>query len=125
MSLDTKYNTANQKSQDTTTKDTDYTEPDHYQQKNLIKAISLIFTEIIKENKEILAKSKNKSQELKHIAYFNSSTGSRPYITIESYLHRIVKHTRIEESTLIISLILLDRICEVNKIYLTDLNIHR
>ena len=49
---------------------------------------------------------------------------NEPSVTIQRYLHRIFKYTFIEKSTLIISLIYLDRICK-QKIFLTNYNIHK
>jgi len=47
-----------------------------------------------------------------------------PSIEIGSYLKRIVKYSYLEESTLIISLIYLDRYCEVTKLILSNENIY-
>ena len=49
---------------------------------------------------------------------------NEPSVTIQRYLHRIFKYTFIEKSSLIISLIYLDRICK-QKIFLTNYNIHK
>ncbi len=48
-----------------------------------------------------------------------------PTITLQAYLERIMKYTNIEDSTLIISLIYLDRMCELNIIQMNNYNIHR
>jgi hypothetical protein len=48
-----------------------------------------------------------------------------PAITIEAYLERILKYSHIEESTLILSLIYIDRVCDINNIQMTNFNIHR
>ena len=52
---------------------------------------------------------------------FSSST--IPKISILEYLNRIVNYTKIEDSTLITSIIYLDSVTQ-NGIYLTDYNIH-
>lgn len=46
-------------------------------------------------------------------------------ISIESYLTRIVKYSQMEISTLVISLIYIDRLCSLGNIYLTIQNIHK
>jgi hypothetical protein len=48
-----------------------------------------------------------------------------PAISIINYLNRIVKYTSIENSTLEIMLILIDRFCEQTKIILNYFNIHK
>ncbi len=59
----------------------------------------------------------------KNLSVFSSK--KPPSITIIAYLERIVKYMQIEESTLILCLIYIDRVCDVNKIQLNDNNIHR
>ncbi len=48
-----------------------------------------------------------------------------PTITKFNYIERILKYSRMEESTLILSLIYIDKVCEVNNLLLTEYNIHR
>lgn len=48
-----------------------------------------------------------------------------PAISIINYLNRIVKYTSIENSTLEMMLILIDRFCEQTKIILNYFNIHK
>lgn len=48
-----------------------------------------------------------------------------PAISIEDYLERILYYARPEPSTLISSLIYIDRLCSIGKITLTNLNVHR
>ena len=48
-----------------------------------------------------------------------------PNISIQDYLIRIQTYSKIEKSTLIISLILIDRICQRANLTLTYYNIHR
>ena len=48
-----------------------------------------------------------------------------PSISIKDYLIRIQTYSNIERSTLIISLIYIDRLCNKTKIMLTHYNIHR
>ena len=49
---------------------------------------------------------------------------NKPNISLLDYLRRIIKYTKIEFSTLILSMIYLDRICK-DKIFLNEFNIHR
>lgn len=89
--------------------------------KKIIKTISNIITEIVEENKFL-----NFSQETldlqKKLSFFSKIPAS---VTISKYIERLIKYTHIEESTFILSLIFIDRICEYNDIILTDGNIHR
>ena len=48
-----------------------------------------------------------------------------PTISIQSYLDRVIKYTKLETSTLIIMLIYIDRVCEFNKLLITKYNVHR
>ena len=48
-----------------------------------------------------------------------------PSITIKEYLIRIQTYSHIEKSTMILSLIYIDRLCEIADITLTFYNIHR
>ena len=48
-----------------------------------------------------------------------------PNISIEKYLIRIQTYANMEKSTLIISLILIDRLCQISNLTLTYYNIHR
>lgn len=48
-----------------------------------------------------------------------------PSISIEAYLERICKYTQIEESTLVLCLIYIDRFCDISKFSLSENNIHR
>ena len=53
------------------------------------------------------------------------SANSVPNISIKDYLIRIQTYSGIEKSTMILSLIYIDRICEVAELTLTYYNIHR
>jgi len=89
--------------------------------KKIIKTISNIITEIVEENKFI--NFSNETLEIqKKLSFFSKIPAS---VTISKYVERIIKYTHIEESTFILALIYIDRICEFNDIILTDGNIHR
>ena len=82
----------------------------------LIEAISSTLSRLIKEtgNKPL----KNKTQG----AIFTCTI--IPNISIYDYLKRIVKYTNVEQSTLIIALIYIDRICQ-NNYFINEHNIHK
>jgi len=82
---------------------------------NLISSISQLIIEILEENKAKKVKTAKND--------FNSK--SPPSISIDAYIDRIVKYTKIESSTLIIGLIYLDRVSDLSQLELTYNNIHR
>lgn len=89
--------------------------------KNLIiKSINSILEEIISENND---KSKAKIRESqKNLSFYAKKI---PSISVLAYMERILKYTKLEESTLILMLIYIDKICEMNNFLLTENNIHR
>ena len=91
------------------------------QNMNLINAISKTLTTILENNKKL----KNYRDILKKQSMMYFSANSIPNITIKDYLIRIQNYSGIEKSTLILSLILIDRICKKSNIVLTIYNIHR
>lgn len=52
------------------------------------------------------------------------SSSSLPSISLNDYLKRIITSTDIKESTVISSLIYIDRLCSKGKIKLSEYNIH-
>jgi len=54
---------------------------------------------------------------------FNSKKA--PPISLLDYLDRIIKYTKLEESTLLIALLYIDRFCELSDLKLSELNVHR
>ena len=82
--------------------------------------ISKVLNDLISKNKTLKIYNK-KVKEQSNMCF---SSKKKPKISISDYLHRIIEYTNIENSTLIISLIYLDRICQ-NDILLTEYNIHR
>ena len=86
--------------------------------KHIIKSISQNLKEIIKENIQ--------NNQMKYIIksdlfYLNKI----PPISIEDYINRIFNYTKMNISTLIISIIYIDRFCESNGYVLSLNNIHR
>ena len=88
---------------------------------NLIEIISFSLLEKITKNKEI----KNYKEKIKSQKKSLFTSKKIPNISIGDYLERIKKFTNINDSTLIICLIYLDRYLKMNKIILTEFNVHR
>ena len=83
-------------------------------------SISAILEELLKQNKQ-LSSYKKKIYEQSKMVF---SCHKKPKISILEYINRIIKYTYLEKSSLIVSLIYLDRIC-LKDILITDYNIHR
>lgn len=92
-----------------------------YKSKKLVKAVCHILTEIVNENKTH-KHSKEIVEKQRKLSFHSKNPAS---VSINGYVDRILKYTHIEESTLIIALIYIDRICEICDFILTDSNIHR
>lgn len=88
---------------------------------NIIKAISLTINFILQRNKNLPNYKSIVISQKKNI--FSSET--IPKISLIDYIKRIQKYTGIEKSSLIISLIFLDRICDKSRLLLTYYNVHR
>lgn len=86
----------------------------------LIKSITTIINEIIKENSE--PSKARLREEQKNSPFFSKKI---PSISIQSYIERLMKYTKIEEPTLVVMLMYLDRLCEVTGFLLTENTIHR
>ena len=87
----------------------------------LLKAISITLTSILDQNKNL----DNYKELIKNQSQSVFSANFIPNISIYDYLERIKTYSKAEKSTLIISLIYIDRICNKAKITLTYYNIHR
>ena len=87
----------------------------------LIKSISQTLSSILETNK----KSTNYKEIIKNQAKMVFSANLIPEISVEDYLIRIQTYSNVEKSTLIISLILIDRLCQKANVTLTYHNIHR
>ena len=88
---------------------------------DLIKSISTTLTMILEENKNL----KNYNDIIHKQSKMIFSANSIPKISIYDYLIRIQTYSYIDKNTLIISLIYIDRICDLGHITLTYYNIHR
>ena len=88
-----------------------------YLQKQIIKSIAQNLKDIIRENK-----TNNQMKFVKHDIFYISRL---PSISLEDYIIRIVNSTKMNISSLIISIIYIDKFCELNKYILSLKNIHR
>lgn len=82
-------------------------------------SISLAIEQLLSENR----KQKYYTSKIREQSKMIFSSSNIPKISILEYLNRIVNYTKIEDSTLITSIIYLDSVTQ-NGIYLTDYNIH-
>ena len=85
-----------------------------------VNIISEILEEIVNESAAVVNEN-NESFEL-----LNSFICKKPpQISIKKYLTRLMKYSKPEPSTIVISLIYIDKCCEMTNIQLTNCNIHR
>ena len=87
-----------------------------YKNKNILKIISESLNSIIEEG------SKSKKIQKDHSPFAHEHA---PKISLFDYLLRIQNYSKVEDSTLIIALIYIDRICKKKGIVLSKYNIHR
>ena len=88
-----------------------------YLQKQIIKSIAQNLRDIIKEN--------IRKNLMKYVKYDLFYIGRNPPISIEDYINRIYKMTKMNISSLILSVIYIDRFSELNGYILSMKNIHR
>ena len=89
--------------------------------KTLLSSIASTLEKVIEENKSL--NSYNKIIKDQSSMIFSSSVP--PKISLFDYLYRIQLYSEVDDSTLIIALIYIDRLCEISTIMLTPHNIHR
>lgn len=87
----------------------------------LLNKITQILNSVLAENKK-LSNYKEKISSQKNMSF---TSYDKPSVTINEYLVRIQKYSEAEDSTIIMGLMYVDRICEIAKIVLTPYNIHR
>ena len=87
----------------------------------LINSISKTLETILEKNKQL----SNYKEIIKNQSKMYFSSYTIPTISIKEYLIRIQIYSGIENSTLILSLILIDKMCKRSGILLTYFNIHR
>ena len=88
---------------------------------NLLRAMSVTLTSILDSNKNL----ENYSEILNKQSRMVFSSNIIPNISLQDYLIRIQTYSNVEKSTLIISLMYIDRLCNKANITLTYYNIHR
>ena len=88
---------------------------------DLINSISNTLNTILEKNKKL----SNYEDILKNQSKMYFSSYTIPTITIKEYLKRIQIYSGVESSTLILALILIDKMCKRSGILLTYFNIHR
>lgn len=104
----------------TTSQSTDLSLNEVYKSKKVWNAVCHILKEIVSENAS--QKSSKEAEKQKKLTFHSKNPAS---VSLNDYVERILKYTHIEESTLIIALIYIDRLCEKQNLILTDSNIHR
>ena len=88
---------------------------------DLIRAIAITLNSILEKNKNLENYKEIIRDQIRQV--FNANI--IPSISIKDYLIRIQTYSNIERSTLIISLIYIDRFCNKAKVTLTQYNIHK
>lgn len=89
--------------------------------KELLSAVALTLKKVLDENKNLANYSKIKKEQSKLVFYSQRA----PTITLYDYLYRIQLYSEVSDSTIIIALIYIDRICDSSIILLNSNNIHR
>jgi hypothetical protein len=88
---------------------------------NLLQSITKILLKIISNNSAL----PNYKKILEEQMQFPYSTLVTPGISLYEYLYRIKYYSEVEDNTLIISLMYIDRLCKLGKIVLIENNLHR
>lgn len=81
--------------------------------------LSIVITQILLE---IIMENQNQSISCNDDCFFSKKI---PAMSIQDYLRRIIKYSKLEPATLITTVIYIDRICEREKYVLNFNNIHR
>ena len=87
----------------------------------LVKKISEILLLVIEQNKT-LDNYKEKLASQKEMSF---TSYNKPSLSVKDYLIRIATYSEAEDSTMILSLIYIDRISEISSVILTPYNVHR
>lgn len=87
----------------------------------IANSVTQILEEIVSDNQS----DKEYSQVLQKQHRLSFSAKRNPAVSVLSYLERIIKYSKIEESTLILALMYIDKLCELSDLILTHLNVHR
>ena len=94
-----------------------YNQISSYEPKQIIKSIAQNLRDIIKEN--------IRNNQMKYVKQDLFYINRHQSISIEDFIKLIYKNTKMSLSTLIISIIYIDKFCEINKYILSLKNVHR
>lgn len=96
--------------------------PSQTSQSNVIvHSISMTLMQLITDNKAKRHYNEKLKQQAKHIY----TSRKLPEISVNDYIVRIAKYMKIEDSTLILALIYIDRISRKRKIFVNEYNVYR
>lgn len=87
----------------------------------ILENINYTLKSLIEENKNLFHYKEEISKQ-KKLIFFSEEI---PSISVKDYLYRIHSFTEAENSTLILGLIYIDKICEKASIILSEFNIHK
>ena len=94
-----------------------YNQFSSYDPKQIIKSIAQNLRDIIREN--------IRNNQMKYVKQDLFYINRHQSISIEDFIKLIYKNTKMSLSTLIISIIYIDKFCEINKYILSLKNVHR
>ena len=94
-----------------------YNQISSYDPKQIIKSIAQNLRDIIREN--------IRNNQMKYVKQDLFYINLHQSISIEDFIKLIYKNTKMSLSTLIISIIYIDKFCEINKYILSLKNVHR
>jgi len=94
-----------------------YNQISSYEPKQIIKSIAQNLRDIIREN--------IRNNQMKYVKQDLFYINRHQSISIEDFIKLIYKNTKMSLSTLIISIIYIDKFCEINKYILSLKNVHR
>ena len=96
--------------------------PSQTSQSNVIvHSISMTLMQLITDNKA----NRHYNEKLKQQAKQIYTSRKLPEISVNDYIVRIAKYMKIEDSTLILALIYIDRITRKRKIFVNEYNVYR
>lgn len=104
-----------------TLEDSNFFQNENKINKALLNAISKTLNQVIAENQAL----KNYSRKVKEQSHMVFSARTPPQISLYDYLYRIKYYGEMEDNTLIVALIYIDRLCDMTSLTLTPYNIHR
>lgn len=79
-----------------------------------------VLKEIVKENESLI---ESKTIQMPKNSPFYSQI--LPQMSLEDYLKRIIKYTKLEISTMVLVGIFIDKLCETSNFYITQNNLYR